>query len=450
MSRHLIAGVLGMTLVSAACASVPPAPTVTAPKFPAFPTPVVPDSLGASAELRERHEIGWRRLQAGDLRGAVRDFNQVLERAPAFYPAATGRGFARLASGDYDEARDDFAMAVRENDAYLPAWQGLAEAQIEVGAEVDAIASLERVVALDPSQAEPLRSRIELLRFRQVQALIQAGRRAREANRLDEAHANFERALRLSPDSAILHRDLAGIERDRGQLDAAEAQARQAVGLDAADADAHALLGSVLEAQGRLADASDAYAEAASIQPRAEWRERSADLRNRARLATLPDEFGSIATAPTVTRAHVAALIGLRLDRLLAAAPRRAAGVATDVRGHWAASWILPVTQAGIMEIFPNHTFQPGATVRRGDLARVVQELVTLVSGERPDEVTRWAAARPQFADLPPSNLYYRPAALAVSAGVLRAADERFRPTEPAPGSELLAAMTRIEQLLGR
>lgn len=450
MSRHLIACVLGMTVLSAACASVPPAPVVTAPRYPSLPTPTVPDSLGASSELRERQDVAWRRLQAGDLRGAIRDFNQLLERAPAFYPATTGRGFARLASGDFDEARDDFASAVRENDAYLPAWQGLAEAQIEVGDEVEAIDSLDRIVALDPSQAERLRSRIELLRFRQVQALIEAGRRARAANRLDEARTSFERALRLSPESSILHRELAGIERDRGQLDAAEAQARQAVELDAADADAHALLGSVLEAQGRLADASAAYAEAASIQPRDEWRERSVDLRNRARLAALPDELGSISTAPTVTRAHVAALIGVRLERLLAAAPRRAAGVATDVRGHWAAGWILPVTQAGIMEIFPNHTFQPGATVRRGDLARVVQELVTLAASGRPDEVTRWAAARPRFADLPASNLYYRPAALAVSAGAMRAPDERFRPTEPVTGSELLAAVSRIEQLLGR
>jgi hypothetical protein len=124
--------------------------------------------------------------------------------------------------------------------------------------------------------------------------------------------------------------------------------------------------------------------------------------------------------------------------------------VATDVRGHWAASWILPVTQAGIMEIFPNHTFQPDAPVRRGDLARVVQQLLSLTSALRGDEGGRWASARPRFADLPASSLYYRPAALAVSAGVMRAADDRFRPAEPATGADLLAAMSRIEQILGR
>ena len=32
------------------------------------------------------------------------------------------------------------------------------------------------------------------------------------------------------------------------------------------------------------------------------------------------------------------------------------------------------------MAVYPNHTFQPGAVVRRGDLARAVQRVLDLLS----------------------------------------------------------------------
>ena len=48
----------------------------------------------------------------------------------------------------------------------------------------------------------------------------------------------------------------------------------------------------------------------------------------------------------------------------------------TDVRGHWAQRWILQITQAGLMDAFPNHTFQPGQLVRRADLARIVSRAI--------------------------------------------------------------------------
>ena len=99
-------------------------------------------------------------------------------------------------------------------------------------------------------------------------------------------------------------------------------------------------------------------------------------------MAAVPAEFREMPTAPTVTRAEVAALIGTRLGRLIEAAPKRVAAVATDVRTHWAAPWILPVTQAGVMEIQPNHTFQPAALVRRDNLAQIVGQLLALAAAE--------------------------------------------------------------------
>ncbi len=124
--------------------------------------------------------------------------------------------------------------------------------------------------------------------------------------------------------------------------------------------------------------------------------------------------------------------------------------MATDVRTHWAATWILPVTQAGVMDILPNHTFQPAGTLRRGELAQMATQLVTLSAAGRATDLAAWRAARPRFVDLPTGNVFYRSAAFAVASGAMTADGVRFEPTRPATGAELVALVAYVERLARR
>jgi tetratricopeptide (TPR) repeat protein len=180
-----LAAVVWLTL-AIACASAPPPPVVTAPRYPAYPALDVPESLGASPRVLEQHDIAWRRFQGGDLRGAARDFSSILKEQPAFYPATAGLGFVELADRDFDGAASRFSAVLERDDRYLPAWIGQAEAQIALNDDRQAIVALERVLAIDPRR-ETARTRLELVRFRHVQSLIDEGRRARQAGRLDES-----------------------------------------------------------------------------------------------------------------------------------------------------------------------------------------------------------------------------------------------------------------------
>jgi tetratricopeptide (TPR) repeat protein len=453
VTRAATAIIAAMTaLVVAGCASTPRTPPAApgAPKFPDYPRLEIPANLRVSQDILTRHETAWQQLQAGDLRNANRSFTDVLKRSDTFYPAETGLGFLALAGRDFKQAAARFASVVAKNDRYLPAWLGMADAQVGLGHDGEAIAAMERVLELDPKR-EALRSRLELLRFKEVQTLIANGQRARQGGRFDEASRLLERALTLSPSSAVILRELGAVETAQGSLDAAEAHIRRAIEIDRNDGESQAALGALLEARGQYREASAAYGRAAAIEPRSGWRERSTALREKANNSEIPAEFRDLGSAATVSRAQVAALIGTRLNEMIERAPRRVTAVATDVRDHWAAPWILPVTQAGVMEILPNHTFQPAATVRRADLARVVSRLLALVASERQLDLARWRAARPRFPDMPATNLSYNAAALAVSSGAMDTPDgDRFLPTRPVTGTELVAAIDRIEQLAGR
>ena len=72
-------------------------------------------------------------LQAGDPKGAEREFTALLKTTPAFYPAETGLGFALLAEKQYKPAAAHFTAALAKNDRYVPALQGQASAELAQG-----------------------------------------------------------------------------------------------------------------------------------------------------------------------------------------------------------------------------------------------------------------------------------------------------------------------------
>lgn len=422
----------------------------SAPRYPDYPMPTVPAALAGNADVVARHQAAWRQLQAGDLRRARAEFSEVFKRAPTFYPGETGLGFVELASRRYEQATARFSAVIARAANYLPAWIGQSEALLALGRDEEAIAAIEKVLELDPRR-EVLKARLELVQFRLVQSLIEAGRQARRAGHVDQARQVFERALARSPASPVILHELSLTEREAGQLARAETYARRGVAIDPRDGEAQAAHAVVLADLGRFADAAAAYDRALALEPREEWRERAAEVRARARTAALPAELSDITTASSVTRGQMAAYLGIRLEGLVARAPARVVDVATDVRRHWAANWILPITRAGIMTLYPNHTFQPGAAATRVDLASAANELLRVASAGRAAEFAKWQAARPRFPDLTASNVGYRAAAIAVSAGVMAAnARGEFGPTRPASGADLEAAVRRLSDLTSR
>jgi tetratricopeptide (TPR) repeat protein len=309
-----------------------------------------------------------------------------------------------------------------------------------------AVEALERVIAIDPRDES--KTRLELLRVRQVQQLTEAGRRASKAGRYGEAVGILKRALSISPASATVLRELALAELASGQVADAEGRLRKAVQIDPNDDETHAALGAVLETRGRLNESAAEYGRAAALDSK--WRSKAENVRDAADRSGLPDELRELETAATVTRGQLAGLIGVRLAAALERAPKRPPSVATDIRTHWAAASIAAVIQAGVMDVLPNHTFQPGAAVQRSDLAQVTARLIPLVLAANTAEISRLQAAKPAIADVAATSLLYRPAALVVAAGAMKTDDGgKLLPGRPASGADAVAAIARLEQLAG-
>lgn len=447
MRKLLLVALVG---ASACAPKIVPAPVVTAPKFPDFMRPVVPPAM-ADSPAAQSASRGWVFLQAGDFRTAEREFGAALKAMPAFYPAETSWGYLELARTDAKAALPHFDRALELNARHddVAAFLGRGQSLLALNREADALAAFEAALAADPSQTD-LSRRVEVLRFRNVEQGLARAREAARGGRLDEAAHAYTTAIASSPDSAFLYRELAGVERQQGDVDAALDHFRKAAALDPGDAKSLAQVGDILEARGDFDGAAQAYADALAIEPSADLEKRLEDVRARSALSRLPAEYRAIEQAAQVTRADLAALIGIRLGGLLTAARRGDAALITDVRSHWAATWIMAVARAGVMDPFANHAFQPRTVVRRADLAQAAARILARMAAQNPATAKGWDSARLKFSDLSAGHLAYPAASMAVAAGVMKTSgDNSFQPSKAVTGTEAIAAIEKIEALAG-
>jgi tetratricopeptide (TPR) repeat protein len=441
-TNRLVLAVLVMLAAACAAKNVPPPTTTLA--HPEFLYPAVPAAMQKTF-AGEHVDLGWRYLQIDDLRGADREFAAALKSSSKMYPAHAGHGYVALARRDFARAVTAFDAALLASPAYVPALVGRGQALLALRREGEALAAFEAALKADPSLSE-VRQRTEVLRFRGLQDLIEDARAAAKADRIPDARAAYERAISASPESAFLYRELGVLERRAGNGEQALVRLRRATELDPLDTMAFVQVAEVLESRGDFAGAEAAYRKAVELDPSPELETKLATIAKNAREARLPAEFKAALTANQITRGDLAALIGVRLESIVRSAPARQL-VVTDIRGHWAASWIAQVAGAGIMPPFENHTFQPNAAVRRGDLAVAVSRVLALLASSDGGLRTR-LAQRPSITDMNPRHVQYAAAAAAVASGVMPLLDgSRFQVGRAVSGSEAVDVLDRVRAL---
>jgi predicted CXXCH cytochrome family protein len=231
-------------------------------------------------ELAEAHR------NAKDLKGAVESYREALRRDPRYLPAVLALGATLNQMGDHAGAAEVLRGATRwaQHDARL--WDELGRVQIDRDHIAEASAALEKAVSLNPDVASP-HVGLGIARARQ--------------GKVPEADAEFREAIRISPNSGEGHFNLANLlifERDFPQATwefehavkaeptriefrlkyagllytvrqnlAAKEQVLAALGFDAESADAHHMLGNILEQEGEIAGALREYQAAVKLQP---------------------------------------------------------------------------------------------------------------------------------------------------------------------------------------
>jgi tetratricopeptide (TPR) repeat protein len=449
MSRRLHRHALTVLVMLAVCLTLTACVKRRMPATPgavAYPEYVFPADRRESAGVSARIDAAWRRLQANDLRGATTEVRTALEQAPSSVAARTAQGYVALANRLPDVALRAFDASLAARPSYPPALAGRGHALLAQQKEADALVAFDAALAADSSLAD-VRRRADAVRLHVVDTLVADARAARKAGRLADARAAYGKALQASPESAFLYRDRAAVAREQHDDAAAVADLRRAAVLEPADADGLAALAGALAATGQLRDAEATYRRAFALDPSDTVRAELADVTARLRDTQLPEEVREIEGKRQLTRGDLAALLGVRFETLLRGAPLVQL-VITDLHDDWTRPRITSITSAGVMEPYPNHTFQPSAPAVRADMAAASLRLLALGAPTRP-ALRKMLQDRPSIADVSPSHPLYTAAASAVASGALPLVDGgRFEASRALSGAEASAAVRRLRALM--
>jgi thioredoxin-like negative regulator of GroEL len=400
---------------------------------------VFPHAIGPVTGDKAWLDRAWRALLQGDRRGAERRFASLLRRRPGSVPAETGLAYVRLEQGDAAGAAALFASVLARRSDYVPARAGAAAAAVGLADLAGAVLHLRAAVADAPGDAD-LRRRLNEIRVRLTEHRVASARGAQDRGDLEAAVASYRIAVEEAPEVAGLRLSLADLLVGRGDL----AGAREVLAGDPTeDRQVLLALGGLLRRAGDLPAAMEAFRRILAREPGdGEALALAREVAEEIELGQMPEEYRRIPTAAVTTRADLAALLAVKLTAL-GRLPPGTPPVAVDVAASWARDHILRVLELGILGLYPNHTYQPAATVRRGDLAGALDRVLDLLGHPPPPGL-------PAPTDMSPQNLYYSAARRAVAAGLMELSPEgAFEAWRPVPGPEAVRVVAALARLLG-
>jgi tetratricopeptide (TPR) repeat protein len=383
-------------------------------------------------------EESWRALRDGNLKRAEKGFRSVLATHPGLPAAETGLGYVALQSGRVPEADRHFAAALASSADYAPALVGQGFAAQRRDDPEAALIAFRRALAVDPREPA-VKRRIAELRLQVTERRVASAHAALERGETASAIEIYSQALEEAPEVAGLRLELADLLVREGKVGEAAALLETD---PTGDRQVLLRLGELLVQLGEHAKALDAYRKVLERDPKDEEAHRKAwEARQQLELLQMPEEYRRIGVAPQITRADLAALLAVKVTALSRAAAVEP-NVAVDISGSWAREHIIKILSRDIMAVYPNHTFQPGAVVRRGDLARALQHVLDLL--HQP------AAPTPELADLTRNSLHYYPAGRVVAAGLMDLTPSgAFEAWRPVSGEEAIQVIENLVRLVG-
>ena len=190
---------------------------------------------------------------AGDLDGAIADYDRAIQVDPKDAAIYNNRGLAKQAKGDLDAAIVDFNRAMQLNPKDAVACGNRGNAKRDKGDLDGAIADYNRAIRFDPKYAY---------------AYYDRGLAKKQKSDLDGAIADYNRVIELDPKFAKAYCDRGVAKRRKGDLDGAMTDYDRTVELDPKYAIAYFNRGNAKDDKGDLEGAIADYNHGIELNPK--------------------------------------------------------------------------------------------------------------------------------------------------------------------------------------
>ncbi|MBN2409491.1 MAG: S-layer homology domain-containing protein [Candidatus Aminicenantes bacterium] len=427
MVRHACGlGIIAVLLVS--CVTVAPTP-------PNLYIENLPQSLVTPLTLEERIQMqeAWDYLRQGWLDKAERAFLRLGPESPLY---DLGLGYVFLLRDDFSSAEGYFRLAIEENPGSLLAHLGLTQLYQKTGDEDKIFNALREVLKIEPANFWA-KEGYESLKIRKTERAIEAARAAIARGETESGKESYLRALHYSPESIPAHLALARLYRDEERLSSALVHLKAASSIEPDNI-------GILSAYAETLTEAREYEQSLEIYQRilgldAEDKlaqERIETLRNRLGIVEIPSLYNAIPLAPAITREDLAALLAVKLKDVLGETSSQPP-IIVDISTSWASKFILKASSLGLLEVYPNHAFQPKRNVTREDLAMTLLKVIHHLEGQGHRFIPQIPLEMIEIQDIVPDHYSYRTVRQILSYQIMELyPDKTFRPTLTVSGAD--------------
>jgi len=243
----------------------------------------------------------------------------------------------------------------------------------------------------------------------------------------------ISKALIIDPQSKEAYIRLAQIYIAKGNYFLASAYVKK--GLEALGDDPQLLLlyAKVLKMDGKIEDAIEVLKKLNSLYPSEESREMLFNLEEELERKRIKERLKPVMGKVILSRGDLALIIYAYFGDVL---PEGRPPIITDLYRGEEMEAILKVTSAGLMRVYPDHTFLPDKTVNRLAFARIVFRVIRMLN-------IKFSSL--SFPVLNDTNSYE--ARAMVGLGIMEAEGGNFKPYDTIKLEEAISAMEKLRKI---
>lgn len=440
IKRIVPASFILMLLLYWSCVSYQPPP-------PNLYTGDLPPSVVTDLSLDERIlvEDAWKSIRVGNTKNAQKLIEKLGSGNSFYY---VGMGYVAYLLGESQTAEQYFKASL----SYYPdvdlAHFGLAQLYEDSGREDIAFSEYREILKDDPDNAWA-KPRYDVIKERKTKEALTQANGFLSAGDVENSKESFLRALYYSPDSLEAHLALGKLYREGGNFQNALVHLKAASDREPQNMDILKDYADTLFQAGELKNSLGVYENLLEHNPGdQEIRDRLETIKNRLGIFELPSQYNAIESTESVSKEDVAALLSVKFKGILDE-PRGKPPIIIDISTSWASRFILQTASLGIMDVYPNHTFQPKKVITRAEMAEILFRFIEHLKQKGYSFIQQIPPNRIQISDVSPNNYYYRPIILLISYDIMTLSQDRaFYPDRAVSGREATRLLDIILALI--
>jgi tetratricopeptide (TPR) repeat protein len=381
----------------------------------------------------------------GDQERARGRYLNITKKTPDYYPAYLGMAYTYLAEDNVEYAEAYIGKALEVNPDYAQAHFVLAnilEVQHNYAAALERLKEVERINPQFPDLAQAQ----NVIKLKVTEQYLERGRQLADTDP-DEALKYLKSAHDMAPEVAQIPADIANILIMQDNCQEAVPYLKIASDKNPEDTAVQLTLATCLFNMHEYQQAKIIYERLAVQLPNNPNIKQSLDeIKKRMFVQNLPMEYQSIPQTTEMTRAQLAAYLVVNLENLQKYTSENQQ-IVVDIIQHWAQIYIQKVVSLGIMDVFPNRTFQPNQPVTKLELAKAASRIMEIMemSGRKRFPVD----SQVMIPDIPPGHMHFAIVAKPVGARVITLdTDGRFHAFRRVTGAEAMSVVNQLKALL--